>query len=232
MFGVELEIDDGCDHEVVSGALADLNLPIYMKHDGSLGEEGVEIVTHPCSLAYHQYQLRWKEICRVSKNHGYSSESAGTCGLHIHVGRDQMAGDDYDRKTVAANLVILASRLWNKLVDFSRRDDSQLEEWANAPDIDIFDYEDEDDLRRAALDTRGDGRYQAVNLCNRNTVEFRIFRGTLNRDTIIASIQLVSNLTKYAMTHTPEECRDTTWAEVVSYEQFKELDSYCRKMGL
>ena len=71
-----------------------------------------------------------------------------------------------------------------------------------------------------------------MNLCNTHTVEFRIFRGTLNRDSIIAAIQLVSNLTKYAMTHTPMECRDAAWSEVVGFEQFKELDAYCRKMGL
>lgn len=233
-FGVELEVDDGDDHDDLSDALASLSLPIYMKHDGSLGEEGVEIVTHPASLAYHQYQLRWAEICRTCRNHGYTSHDAGTCGLHIHVGRTQMGSDWVERDKTAGNLVLLTHKLWEELVKFSRRNDSQLSDWASSPDLSIKDDAEytNSELTDIALATRHDGRYQAVNLCNSETVEFRIFRGTLKRNTIIASIQLVSILTKYAMTHTPTECRKANWADVVGVEQFKELKAYCESRGL
>ena len=83
-----------------------------------------------------------------------------------------------------------------------------------------------------ALATRGRGRYQTVNLTNSSTVELRCFRGTLKRDTIIASIQLASNMTRYAMTHTPSECRNATWTDVLNVEQFEELNAYCQTRGL
>lgn len=231
-FGVELEIDCGDDHNDVSDALAALGMPIYMKHDGSLGEEGVEIVTHPCSLAFHQYDMRWAEICRISRQHNYLSHKAGTCGLHIHIGRRQMGNDWSERDRTANNMVLLVNRLWDEIVKFSRRTEGQLDDWAQRPDIDVDGCLTDDELQREARRVANHGRYQAVNLCNDSTVELRFFRGTLKRDTLIASIQLASNLTRYAMTHTPTECNNVTWADVVGFEQFKELKAYCEARGL
>lgn len=233
-FGVELEVDCGDDHNDLADDLVQLNQPIYMKHDGSLGSEGVEIVTHPCSLAYHQYELRWAEISRTCRSHDYKSHDAETCGLHIHIGRKQMGSSTEERLRTAGNLVLLVDSIWSQLVTFTRRTDSQLSRWSERPCTYILhgvEYTD-DELTSMALATRSRGRYQTVNLTNSSTVELRCFRGTLKRDTIIASIQLASNMTRYAMTHTPTECRNATWADVVGVEQFKELDQYNRSRWL
>ena len=236
-FGVELEVDKGEDHMKLTNELSKLGQPIYMKHDGSLDREGVEIVTHPCTLAYHQYDLRWAEISRQCCKLGYKSHDAGTCGLHIHIGRQQMGEDYVAQKRTAGNLVLLAYKLREQLTTFSRRTPEQLEQWAGMPDLEGRGYlagcsYTDEELAGMALRTRNYGRYQAVNLCNEETVELRFFRGTLKRDTIIASLQLASNLTKYAMTHTPTECINANWADVVSVEQFKELNAYCQSRGL
>ena len=233
-FGVELEVDCGDDHEDLSSDLVQLDQPIYMKHDGSLGSEGVEIVTHPCSLAYHQYELRWAEIGRTCKAHDYTSHDAGTCGLHIHIGRQQMGGTFGHRQQTAGNLVLLANALWDQLVRFSRREEGQLEHWACRPCLNLIfgvEYSDSE-LTDIALGTERHGRYQAVNLCNCSTVELRLFRGTLKRDTIIASIQLANNLTLYAKTHTPTECLNANWADVIGLQQFEELNHYCMVRGI
>lgn len=233
-FGVELEVDCGDDHNDLADDLVQLNQPIYMKHDGSLGSEGVEIVTHPCSLAYHQYELRWAEISRTCRSHDYKSHDAETCGLHIHIGRKQMGSSTEERLRTAGNLVLLVDSIWSQLVTFTRRTDCQLSRWSDRPCTYIIpgvEYTD-DELTNMALATRNRGRYQTVNLTNSSTVELRCFRGTLKRDTIIASLQLASNMTRYAMTHTPTECRNATWADVVGVEQFKELDQYNRSRGL
>lgn len=233
-FGVELEVDCGDDHNDLADELEELDEPIYMKHDGSLGDEGVEIVTHPCSLAFHMYELRWAEISRVCESHGFKSHDTTTCGLHIHVGRRCLGSDSYERKTTAAKLVWLTVRFQNELTAFSRRKAEQLERWASFPRLDYEDHcHDELSLREAALQTEWAGRYQAINLCPSETVEFRFFRGTLKRSTIIASIQLISNMVKYAMTHTLEECADKAeWTDIINAEQFKELSTYAAKRGL
>ena len=202
-----------------------------MKHDGSL-DEGLEIVTHPCSLAYHTYQFRWAEVMRVCKSHGFKSHDTSTCGLHIHVGRLQMGETDTERHATAGKLVLLVNAVWPELVTFTRRSECKLERWAQRNCIPAkADLEGMRDghLLEIAYGTRHDGRYQAVNLRNSETVEFRVFRGTLNRSTLIASLQLVNNMVKFAMSHTPTECLNATWAEVVNTAEFKELKAYCEK---
>lgn len=233
-FGVELEVDDGDDHNELCDELAALDQPIYMKHDGSLGDEGVEIVTHPCSLAYHQYELRWAEISRICKANGYTSHDAVTCGLHVHVGRAALGADNTDRAYTIAKLVWLVLRLKDDLTKFSRRGINELNHWAKFPMLPSPVMLAPDGLlTKYALETVADGRYQAINLCPDATVEFRLFRGTLKRDTLIATLQLVNNLVKYAMTHTIEECAlSAVWSDVLAVEQFKELNTYAAKRGL
>ena len=129
--------------------------------------------------------------------------------------------------------------LWDKLVTFSRRKPNALESWSARPylrewdDITRGDFDgNDDDLIEMAYATEDRGRYQAINLTNRATVEFRLFRGTLKRGTLMATLQLVSNMTRYAATHTPTECVHATWADVLGVEQYKELTAYCTERGL
>jgi len=232
-FGVELEVDKGNDHDELTSELVELGQPIYMKHDGSLGDEGVEIVTHPCSLEYHMYELRWAEISRVCKANGYKSHDAVTCGLHIHVGRASLGADEDARDEVEAKLILLTSRFRQQLTNFSRRGEGELNHWASFAELSISEEMSEDELFTAAVDADKSTRYHAVNIQPRETVEFRLFRGTLKRDTLIASLQLVNNLVEYALTHTLKECAfKASWLDVINIEQFKELSTYAAQRGL
>ena len=246
-FGVELEIDGGDDHRDVSEDIQALGLPVYCKHDGSLDDEGVECVTHPCTLAYHENVFDWGALVDTALRHDYLSHNTSTCGLHVHVNRRCMGDTRAERNRTAGNLVLLCLPLWDKLVTFSRRTESRLNEWAKRPepfrvtpggaycqDWKLYDLEGQDDetLMEMALNTYQDGRYQAVNLTNSSTVEFRLFRGSLKRSTILASIALVNNMVAYAKTHTPTECLHATFADVVNVENHEVLNAYCRQRNL
>ena len=206
-----------------------------MKHDGSL-DDGVEIVTHPCSLAYHENRLDWCQISATCADYNFKSHDTSTCGLHIHVGRSQMGDDPDSRAAAAGNLVLLVNSVWDKLVPFTRRESNKLTRWASMNEIPDRDFlltcYTDSEITTTALQTSKQGRYQAVNLTCRDTVEFRIFRGTLKVTTLLASLQLVSNLTKYAMTHTPKECLNATWEDVLSIEEHQELRAYCKRRGI
>ena len=244
-YGLELEVDKGEDANEAAGHVHDIaEGRVYCKHDGSL-DDGFEIVSHPASLAYHMYQMRWKGIVQSCIKDGFKSHDTRTCGLHIHVGRRGLGaggaayGRDADK--VAANLVLLADHLQDGLVVFSRRTGDTLSRWAAFPNLrtDVYDpsegsYVPKTDaqLTQDALRTERNGRYQAVNLCNTGTVEFRIFRGTLKRDTIIASIQLVDNMAKFAMEHTPTECVNATMEDVVNVRRWPELIEYMTSRGM
>lgn len=76
-----------------------------------------------------------------------------------------------------------------------------MNQWASRYGNNVFE-KDEDLLKRA----KGSGRYFAVNLENHSTVEIN-FKGTLNAETIIGSIQLVDTLTKMAIDLDIEQIR-------------------------
>lgn len=67
--GVELEIDKGDNVRECASALKTLSERedyFYLKSDGSL-DNGIEIVTHPCSLEYHENSFPWKEVVKTGQ---------------------------------------------------------------------------------------------------------------------------------------------------------------------
>lgn len=78
------------------------------------------------------------------------------------------------------------------------------------------------------------GRYMAVNLENSDTVEIRLFRGTLRYETFIAALQLVGEICDCAINMTDREMEEMSWldfvqrisedkAELINYLKLKKL---------
>ena len=222
-FGVELECDNG---ESVSDAVSDIagvTDRAYCKHDGSLSD-GYEIVTHPGTLAWHRECFPWAEVCYASRSNGFHSHDTNTCGLHVHVGRDQLGASS---ARTAAKMALIMARLKNWFVLFSRRKGES--RWATYLAPYALPVDDEEALDSVYQKLRSSGRYLAVNVQPTGTVEIRIFRGSLVPETVLAAIELVSNLALYAREHSLEECLAVTWDELVSYETYPELEAYCAK---
>ena len=59
------------------------------------------------------------------------------------------------------------------------------------------------------------GRYVAVNLENANTIEIRIFRGTLNYKTFIATLQLVEEICNNATYFDDGYFEKLSWSDFV-----------------
>ena len=236
--GVELEIDsDDEDTNAVECAdeLHDMDYNadfFYLKHDGSLNEPGIEIVTHPCTLAYHMQRFPWKEIVDTARSNGYSSHDIGTCGLHVHVSRDALGGDTDAQDLTIAKIVIMMDKLWDYLVKFSRRDYSQLQQWAKKMDARVDETDSDENAIEKTNAAAGYERYHALNLQNRNTIEFRLFRGTLKLNTIMATLQFVDGLCRYAMAHSVKECLATDWMDLASSIDYPEFRQYLRERGL
>ena len=243
-FGVELECEprnDGGSVRMNAYELSDRidEIPggrTYCKSDGSLSN-GVEIVSHPGTLAHHMYVMHWRQIQRTCEKAGFRSHDAANSGLHVHVGRAQLGSTDAERNDVTRKVQVLFALYTAELTRFSRRRRSCLEQWAPIDRLGVTP----DDIRHvssgaqlaswasarvpAYLSNHND-RYTAVNVTNSATVEIRIFRGTLKRDTLIAAIQLVSNVFEYAMAHDWADIPASTWADVAAYKPYKELVNY------
>ena len=232
-YGLEVEIDDGCNRQ---DAAEDINEAgddhIYLKEDGSLSSQGMEIVTHPATLDYHVNKFPWADICRVALSYGYRSHDTDTCGLHIHASRSMFGSTEDEQDLTIAKIILLIDRWYDtKIVKFARRDLSKMRRWADKPNADIRPEDGDADAVYKSKKHESD-RYRAINLCNYHTVEFRFFRGTLKRDTIIASIQWVDTIIQYCRNTPLKDLWSSSWEDIFCNTEHEELTNYLKQREL
>ncbi len=233
-FGVELEVDKaGCDEdnaiEILDIANDKPEDRLYIKRDGSLND-GMELVSHPMTLDYHKDVMSWGEIMDRLVEMGYRSHKTSTCGLHCHINRTAF-GKDYDeQESVIARILYFVEHHWAELLRFSRRTQAQMERWANRYGMKDKPKELMDDVKK-----RCSNRYTCVNILNYNTIEFRMFRGTLKYNTFIATLQLIDSICDVAISMSDEEMPNLSWSEFVDSldkDKYPELITYLKERNL
>ena len=228
-FGVELEIDEGGETNKNAQTIlriANRNADhAYCKHDGSL-DDGFEIVTHPMTIDYHMNNMPWSAVLNRAKEMGYLSHQAGTCGLHIHVNRTAFGKTEVEQDEVVARILYFFEKNWEELLKFSRRTHKQLKQWAARYGL----KEHPKDILKCAKGDRE--RYTCVNLTNYHTIEFRIFRGTLKLNTLLATLQLIDRICDVALYLSDEELKDMSWSTFVAGCTQPELVQYLKERRL
>ena len=175
-FGFELEVEsegarfsDGL--KIIRESLGDF---VYMKGDGSLNC-GYEIVTYPFSFNYYQEAIDFGFLKQLQEL-GYRSWTPETCGFHIHIARAGFESAGHIWKF--ANLILQNPRAWQKLAGRSGS------RWAS--------YSETDNPVMKVLKCESEPmRYVAVNMTNPDTIEVRIFRGSLNETRIRSAIESI-----------------------------------------
>lgn len=154
--GVEIEVNtndverlhDGIDSEI-----------FYLKHDSSLSSDGVEIVSHPCTLDFwQQLDFNFLDLCR-GWHDGY--------GIHVHISRKGFKDQFHIEKVVnffAKNPEFIENVAQRKS-----------ERWAK--------------IQTKVKKSSKTERYQAINQKNKNTIEFRIFQSSSRKDRILKNIE-------------------------------------------
>lgn len=71
-----------------------------------------------------------------------------------------------------------------------------------------------------------------VNLTNYDTIEFRMFRGTLKLNTLIATLQMVDRICEVALYLSDQGMQGLTWAVFVSGCTAPELVQYLKERRL
>lgn len=212
--GIELEIDCGGENgnnaeDIVRPA--NMNSEhVYCKHDGSLCE-GFEIVSHPMDIDYHKEEMPWDKVMDKAISLGYRSHQTSTCGLHIHVSRNGLGETYTQQEDVISRIVYFIEAHWNELLKFSRRTESSINRWASRYGLSESTKTTYDKAKKG----NGMGRYVCLNLNNANTIEFRIFRGTLKYETFIAALELVHEICIRAISMTDEEFEHMCWSDFV-----------------
>lgn len=228
--GVELEVDNGGEKgsnaeqfQYITGDA------MYYKHDGSL-DDGIECVTHPMTLHYHRFEFPWESLCKKAVELGYKSHDTSTCGLHVHVSRNALGDTQDEQDATIARILYFFERNWDWLLKFSRRTEGQLNRWAAR-------YVHRDTVEEYHKDVKNCNcnRYMCVNLQNEDTVEFRIFRGTLKVSTILATLELVERICVLCKDCNADEIQDLSWEHFLSLidpNEYDELITYLKERGI
>ena len=228
--GVELEIDDGGRDVENARRLVDIcgEHRIHAMHDGSL-HDGFELVSQPMTLEYHMEHMPWKDLLKEAQSLGYKSHSAGTCGIHVHMNRNAFSSDIQSEDEGIMKVLFFIERNWDKVVRFSRRTDSQLDQWAKRYLSGDDEDTDPEDLLEMA---KGAGKYRSINLNKYHTVEIRIFRGTLKYSSFAPILQFVDKLFEVAHLSMREavDLEWTTFKDMCS--EHKELMEYFEYRGI
>lgn len=205
--GFELEIDsrDWMDNDAMAIKLNSLMDKHGLKHDSLVYEEdgsldnGFEIITQPMTMPFiYANKDFFEEALESIKDYGYLSHDINTCGLHIHVNRKQLTwGTDLPADEVIDNIIAIMETFKAELKTFARRSSSS---YARFYSDSCYDDEIKVDkkLVKDFKDKASHDRYMALNLSKYNTIEFRLFKGTLNFKTLMASIELVDNIVEIA----------------------------------
>ena len=128
-------------------------------------------------------------------------------------------------------ILFFIEKHWNELVRFSRRTTGSLNRWA-AKYATISETILETYQKAKNKDA---GRYVALNLTNFQTIEFRLFRGTLRYETFMATLQLVDEICRTALRLYDRDMENLSWSEFVQNidkEAKPELIAYLKSRRL
>lgn len=218
--GFELEVDcGGEDRHKVEKIMPLLNkeetgeIFAYCSHDSSI-DNGFEIITQPATMQYHaSISDVYNRAIQKLKAMGYASHETTTCGFHVHFNRDFFGCDYNESNDCIRRLIFMSEKFWDELCVFARRPERRLSHYAKkVPNgMEITEY-----MGKANRSGLHEYHYYAVNIANENTIEFRMFRGTLNLNTIMATLQLVNNMAITAKNKTMEEIKAMRFEDLLT----------------
>lgn len=199
LFGVEIECGTLNQNrrrfkEIASTTLDAVNRNAILKYDSSIDwinkNEGVnndykgfEVVTRP--MVYKNSMRFLKNFCK-GRHPLLRSWEVATCGLHIHVSKSCLRPFDIGKILEFVNNK--GNRSFIKMI--AKREDKRFAKFVTKK---ILDYQNNTPGGNGVTQEH----YEAVNVSKPYTIEFRIFRGTLNPQTVASYLQFVKSLVDF-----------------------------------
>lgn len=180
----------------------------YLKSDSSIGT-GFELVTHPMSYEYALERFPWGVFADLTGT--FRVDENDSCGIHVHVSRAGFSGpghlyrwQKFIYRNQQAVQAIARRRSSNWAAFHQTQRDMAL--WV-AKTGGLHEYVSPDAWYAPAA-YRGryfsSQRYSAINLQNAQTLEVRVFAGSLKPVEIQAALGLVNGSVEYTRTLTSE----------------------------
>ena len=167
------------------------------------------------------------QVNKIRNRSEHRSHMTSTCGLHIHVNRDAFGEDRDEQEKVIERILYFVELHWNELFIFSRRSQHTMQRWAARYGMEKTGKEILNKAKKGNT-----GRYAAINLCPYHTIEFRLFRGTLKLNTLIATLQLVNKICDVALSMSEAEIEQQSWRDFVMTITEPELLRYLKERQL
>ena len=209
-FGIELEIETGdCEQESAQN-LTEFHdhTKTWFSHDGSL-DEGLEIVTMPMTYEYHK-AFNWKRRLNQIDEHGYESYESNTCGIHIHISKSSYS------PIVWWKVLEVTYKCKSYIKMFAQRNGNY--RWCDYAKPEQYRHFNE--KKYMPSNSHGE-RYRHLNFFNSNTVEFRMFRGTIAMERFWSSLEFTKSIVEFCRDHgyawIKNNNAETIWAEYCSY---------------
>jgi hypothetical protein len=236
LLGLELEMEIGRDYDQDERAEHILDKIGYtpagdkyclLEHDGSLSR-GFEMVTGYSGLDLHTRQLEFFKT-RLS---GAKSHNTTTCGLHVHICKSDMS------LLHASKMVLFINDIDNqKLIyalarrdssSFSKIHDKSKDKYWLKDAIKSGEGFDKDARKARQLRNLNSDRYEALNFQNPNTVEFRLFRGTLKYETLIACLEFTYQTWFFCRDTSQKQLTTTNFLKYICLENNRKDTRYLR----
>lgn len=191
-FELEVEAKDSSRRHGASIATDSLGSRAYLKSDGSLND-GFEIVTHPHTLEKYQHDFEWSTL-KALRREGFRSWDTSTCGLHVHISRTAFGDSEGDYSHQILSRQSHELRFMKLIYDNQR----QVERIAGRSENHYAQFSDKGKLvAKVKHGNQTDGRYSAVNTENDDTLEVRVFRGSLRKERVLSALEFVTACTEY-----------------------------------
>ena len=199
--GIELEMEHAApfieDFYAIEGE--DYRSPtfVWAKSDGSLGADGVELVTMPATIDAIRGMYPWDGIKALNAS-GARAYHQGTCGMHIHCARASFT------PTHMWRFVQMQMRNQSLCEMVAQRSNSSWAKWSPLGE--------EIGARKLPAMIKGTAkngdRYVAINFQPEHTIELRYFRANLLIGAIASRIEFVQSIYDYTLQMSVNDVRN------------------------
>lgn len=166
--------------------------------DDSTIEFGFELCTRPATL--HEHKKAWSRYWSEPNDHFNNELMSKTCGIHVHITRAPLSD-----LQIGKMLAFVQGRSNNRFIENLI---------AERHSMGYGDFK----RRRKVSDVKGryPERYDGLNICNKTTVELRLFRSTTNETRFWKNLEFAEALTHFTY-NSVESYRKMHWREFQTF---------------
>lgn len=183
----------------------------YFKSDTSL-KCGIEIVSHPMSLAYINDIDLATDLQSLGKV--FRAYKSSRCGMHVHLSKTAFGTDEH-----LANFILFHYQNKEFVRFISQRRDNHYSVLGKHTKKHLKDQS----AKKASLQR---DRYEAINLKPKHTVELRYFKANLLAKRFLKNLEFVQALYEFTATAKENELNLNNFIAYVNKSSFKHLSDF------